>query len=282
MNLAERRHSGVDVYARSENNPWGPQRSMFSNRTTAILLTFTNPQMNIMIDGDGHARVTGLNLVTIASDRSTVSSPSTTAGAIAWMSPELLHPERFGSKKPHPTTESDCYALGMAIYEVLSGRAPFSGRPGPEVVFLVLQGNRPKKLQGSEAELFTDEIWEMLELCWKYQPGDRLTARDVLIGLGGSLSPSDLPSDAYGDAETGVNGQPHDSENRPGMSFPPHFKFVPYHSRAPAGPPPVGVDEERGVPQQAVNSRGGLVHVLRRGFKKFFAALDSCRRFPCS
>ena len=199
---------------------------MFLNPTTAILLPFTNPQMNIMIDGDGHARLTGLNLVTIASDRSTVSSPSTAGGAIAWMSPELLHPERFGSKKPHPTTESDCYALGMVIYEVLSGQVPFFGRPGPEVVFLVLQGNRPQKLQGSEAELFTDEIWEMLELCWKQKPGDRLSARGVLIGLGGSLSPSEPPPDAYGDAETGVNGQPHDTENRAGMFFPSRVKFL--------------------------------------------------------
>ena len=75
--------------------------------------------------------------------------------------------------------ESDCYALGMVIYEVLSGRAPFSGRPGPEVVFLVLQGNRPQKLQGSEAELFTDEIWEMLELCWSHLPTHMETRRQV-------------------------------------------------------------------------------------------------------
>ena len=224
--------------------------------------------MNIMIDGEGHARLAGFNFVTAASDRSTVPSPPMAGGAIAWMSPELLHPERFGSKKPHPTMESDCYALGMVIYEVLSGRAPFSGRPGPEVVFLVLQGDRPKKPQGNEAELSTDEIWEMLELCWKQKPGDRLSARDVLIGLGGSLSPSEPPSDAYGDAETGVGGQPNDTENKPGMFFPPNFKLVPHHSRTPTGPPRVSIEEECGVPQQVLNPRDGWVHLLRRGFKK--------------
>jgi len=38
-------------------------------------------------------------------------------GTFRWMSPELLDPPRFGSNG-RPTRESDCYALGMVIYEV--------------------------------------------------------------------------------------------------------------------------------------------------------------------
>ena len=37
------------------------------------------------------------------------------------MSPELLHPERFEipeSEDNRPTRQSDCFALGMVIYEV--------------------------------------------------------------------------------------------------------------------------------------------------------------------
>jgi len=37
------------------------------------------------------------------------------------MSPELLDPERLGmpeSEGNRPTRQSDCYALGMVIYEV--------------------------------------------------------------------------------------------------------------------------------------------------------------------
>ena len=42
-------------------------------------------------------------------------------GTRRWMSPELLDPERFGmpeSEENRPTRQSDCYALGMVIYEV--------------------------------------------------------------------------------------------------------------------------------------------------------------------
>lgn len=54
--------------------------------------------------------------MTISIDLSTVPLSATTistAGTVRWMSPELL----FGQNSP-PTRESDCYALGMVIYEV--------------------------------------------------------------------------------------------------------------------------------------------------------------------
>ena len=39
-------------------------------------------------------------------------------GTFRWMSPELLYTTKFGVKDSRPTTQSDCYALGMVIYEV--------------------------------------------------------------------------------------------------------------------------------------------------------------------
>ena len=45
----------------------------------------------------------------------------TAGGTHRWMSPELLDPEFFGipqSEGDRPTRQSDCYALGMVVYEV--------------------------------------------------------------------------------------------------------------------------------------------------------------------
>jgi len=45
------------------------------------------------------------------------------------MSPELLDPERFGipeSEGDRPTRQSDCYALGMVIYEVGARASEFA------------------------------------------------------------------------------------------------------------------------------------------------------------
>jgi hypothetical protein len=52
----------------------------------------------------------------------------TAGGTRRWMSPELLDPERFGipeSEGDRPTRQSDCYALGMVIYEVRVPASPF-------------------------------------------------------------------------------------------------------------------------------------------------------------
>jgi serine/threonine protein kinase len=52
----------------------------------------------------------------------------TAGGTHRWMSPELLDPELFGipeSEGDRPTRQSDCYALGMVIYEVRVRRSQF-------------------------------------------------------------------------------------------------------------------------------------------------------------
>ena len=102
------------------------------------------------------------------------------------MSPELLDPESFGLKESNPTKESDCYALGMVVYEVLSGRAPFTPSRAP--VLKVLRGERPERPQGDERKLFTDDMWGVVQLCWKPQPDERADARAVLLGLKGDPS----------------------------------------------------------------------------------------------
>ena len=44
--------------------------------------------------------------------------PFAPGGTHRWMSPELLFPEKFRMTDDRPTRQSDCYALGMVIYEV--------------------------------------------------------------------------------------------------------------------------------------------------------------------
>lgn len=67
-----------------------------------------------------------------------------------WTSPELLDPEKFGLKESRPTEASDCYALGMVIYEVISGQKPFASWEGPVVIRKVLDGKRPGDLEEKE------------------------------------------------------------------------------------------------------------------------------------
>jgi len=84
------------------------------------------------IDQSGHARLPDFGFLTIVSDftNPTTSSSSVKGGTTRWMSLELLDPDQFGFKDSRSTKESDCYALGMVILEVLNGQVPFDQETG--------------------------------------------------------------------------------------------------------------------------------------------------------
>ena len=148
------------------------------------------PKANILVDHHGRACLADFTLLT-AEQRIDTSSAGA-GGTVRWMSPELLDPKAFGFADGRPTRGSDCYAFGMVIYEVLSGRVPFDSCKDTAVMFKVVCGERPEKPEGAQGEWFTAEIWAMLELCWKSQPADRPSSRDVLQVLEGSQPPSRL------------------------------------------------------------------------------------------
>ena len=125
----------------------------FSSNQMCPCLHLAHPKANILIKKDRRACLADFGLSTItgvasratagasqaslitndplipfttgASQTSLISNDSlmsfTAGGTCRWMSPELLDPELFGisqSEDDRPTRQSDCYALGMVIYEV--------------------------------------------------------------------------------------------------------------------------------------------------------------------
>ena len=96
------------------------------------------------------------------------------------MSPELLDPDHFGSKDGRPTKRSDCYALGMVIYEVLNGQARFASCRDFTVSRRVIEGERPGRPEGAKGTWFTDDLWRTLNLCWTTAPESRPSIEAVL------------------------------------------------------------------------------------------------------
>ena len=138
-------------------------------------------KVNILVDQDGHARLADFGLLTIISDQTgfTTASSASSGGTTRWMSPELLHPEQFGSDNSRPTKESDCYALGMVIYEVLTGQPPFTLLKDHIVARKVTDGERPGRPEGVKGTWFTDSLWEFLHLCWAAYAHSRPSVKAV-------------------------------------------------------------------------------------------------------
>jgi len=101
----------------------------------STLTSRPSTKANILVNKDWRACIADFGLSTITgvatraaaevSRASLISNDTlmsfTGGGTRRWMSPELLDPERFGipeSEGDRPTRQSDCYALGMVIYEV--------------------------------------------------------------------------------------------------------------------------------------------------------------------
>lgn len=131
--------------------------------------------VNILVDQSCRALLAGFEFLTITSG--TANSAGTNAGATRWMSPELLYPEHFGFTDSQPTKQSDCYAFGMVILEVLSGGVPFGHLKDILVAGRVIEGERPTRPEGG---WFVDDLWKFLEQCWTSKPGDRPTAETAL------------------------------------------------------------------------------------------------------
>ena len=145
-------------------------------------------------------RLGDFGIVGVVTDPTVVVPGSTTTskpGVVRYMAPELLNPERFGNTSSRPTQPADVYALGMVIYEVLTGFDPFYDQKFGtiQLVCRVLDGARPAK-PGNAGEIgFGSGTWELVSKCWKTKSASRPTIERVLAHLArvsGSLA---IPGD---------------------------------------------------------------------------------------
>ena len=155
---------------------------------------------NILVDNTRRARVADFSLLSILSGSLNIfsSSSHTQGGTARWMGPELIDPERFGLKISRRTKHSDSYALGMVIYETISGHLPFHKHADLTVFKKVLDGKRPPR-----GVKFTDSLWRLLEKCWEPEPGARPSIEDTLQCLEKVQNSSETPPGVDEESEVG-------------------------------------------------------------------------------
>ena len=137
---------------------------------------------NILLDANGNATVTdfGIALVTSRPARELVGS---TTGTPHYMSPEQSLGEQVDGR-------SDVYALGVVLYEMLTGTCPFTGRNATEVIAQHISAPIPKL---SEREPETPvALVRLVDRMLAKDPAGRPTAADLVKGLTAASTPDGL------------------------------------------------------------------------------------------
>ncbi|KAG8983635.1 hypothetical protein FRB94_007375 [Tulasnella sp. JGI-2019a] len=109
-----------------------------------------------------------------------VTATSVSSGAPRWTSPELID-----SDTPKKTKESDIYAFGMTIVEILTGYVPYHHHVSSFQVYkaIVLFEERPEFKPLSWNGRDFGGLWELAALCWQKNPVDRQNMDNILKRL---------------------------------------------------------------------------------------------------
>ena len=132
---------------------------------------------NVLITFEGVAKLADLGLAKQLDDEPSAATGLTMQG-VAMGSPAYMPPEQIRSAKDS-TASCDLYALGVTMFQAITGRLPFEGKSATEVMGKVLREPAP-----SVASLVPDVpvgVAELIDRCLSKDPKGRPATASELI-----------------------------------------------------------------------------------------------------
>ncbi len=143
---------------------------------------------NVMITNDGFVKIVDFGLAKLIG-RSRITGSGATLGTIAYMSPEQARSEDSDAR-------ADIWALGVVLYEMLTGRLPFRGEIDQAVVYSILN-EAPSPLKEARGDV-PDACAAVVAKCLEKDPARRyqsapefcaaLVDMSERVGWGGSFA----------------------------------------------------------------------------------------------
>jgi len=139
---------------------------------------------NVRVQRDGrrlHSKVMDFGVAKISN--SDMTATGMVMGTVSYMAPEYI---RTG--KPDP--RSDLFAVGVMLYESLSGRKPFAGDTTPTILYKIVN-EPPEPIDTQQLQGISPAIKSVLDRALTKNPDDRYqTAEDLAKALRAAKDPS--------------------------------------------------------------------------------------------
>ncbi|KAG8752651.1 hypothetical protein FRC11_008173, partial [Ceratobasidium sp. 423] len=135
----------------------------------------------IFVDMHGKAKIGEFGLVDFCSQVSLLTTAIIFEGFVRCTSPEVFNINPDGSVTR--TTQSDVWALGCILFEIISGELPYSQyRANGAILRAITAGELPGSRNVDFDGIHGGEFWSlMVEPCWSWDPAERPSVAELVL-----------------------------------------------------------------------------------------------------